>query len=156
MKVFRLRHKEYIGELIFGIPSEYVKTKSEKKINSLFEKMQPWNHAIPYYPKSKFAFVSSDAILTFLCFKTELTDEEKRTLAENFYVEIFELDTWSCGLSKFLCTYFDDEIINDTYDTITIPELLNWDYKIIYQTPVHSDDIRLAKITYYKNIKTQY
>lgn len=156
MKVFRLRHKQYKGDVVFGLPSPYNTTVGEKKINELFSKMKPWTHAVPYYKKSKFSFVSSNAILTFLNNISKLTEEEFNDIDNNFYVEIYDVETWSSGLSKFLCTYFDDEIIPDTYDTITIKELLGWTYKIIYQDPVPKSDINLSKTSYYSTVKTYY
>lgn len=155
MKVFRLRHKKYKGDVVFGLPSPYNESVGEKKINELFSKMKPWTHAVPYYKKSKFSFVSSNAILTFLN-NGKFTEEELNDVNNSFYVEIYEVEIWSAGLSKFLCTYFDDEIIPDTYDTITIKELINWTYKTVYQDPVPKADINLSKTSYYSDVKLYY
>ena len=57
MKVYRLVHKDYNGEVVFGLPFPYNNSDGEKKINLLFSKMKPWKHCIPYYKDSKFAFV---------------------------------------------------------------------------------------------------
>ena len=66
MKVYRLVHKDYNGEVVFGLPFPYNNSDGEKKINLLFSKMKPWKHCIPYYKDSKFAFVSLNAINSFL------------------------------------------------------------------------------------------
>ena len=41
-------------------------------------------------------------------------------ICDNYFVESFEITTWSSGLSKFLCTYFDDEVEQDTLNNYTI------------------------------------
>ena len=156
MKAFRLRHKDYKGELVFGLPPTYNVSPGEKRINELFSKMKPWTHAIPYYKNSKFAFVSHDALQSFLFNNTKLTEEEINDINDKFYIEIFELEIWSAGLSKFLCTYFDDEVVEGTNDTIDINTIINWAYKFIYQDPVPKYDINLSKTSYYSNVKTFY
>lgn len=156
MKVFRLRHKQYKGDVVFGLPSTYNNSPGEKQINELFSKMKPWTHAIPYYKNSKFAFVSPNAILTFLNQNSKLTEEELADINDKFYIEIFEVEVWSAGLSKFLCTYFDDEVIDNTNDTIDIDTIKNWTYKFVYQDPVPKEDINMVKTSYYSNVKTYY
>lgn len=156
MRVYRLRHKQYKGDVVFGMPSTYCKKIGEKKINELFSNMKPWKHAIPYYKKSKFAFISADALVTFLFSTNTLTSEEYKDICDNYFVESFELTTWSAGLSKFLCTYFDDEVEQDTLNNYTIDEVRNWTVKFIYQDLVPKEDIKFVKESYYKTVKTYY
>ena len=156
MRVYRLRHKQYKGDVVFGMPPTYCKKIGEKKINELFSNMKPWKHAIPYYKKSKFAFISADALVTFLFSRNTLTSEEYKDICDNYFVESFELTTWSSGLSKFLCTYFDDEVEQDTLNNYTIDEVRNWTVKFIYQDLVPKEDIKFVKESYYKTVKTYY
>ena len=156
MRVYRLRHKQYKGDVVFGMPPTYCKKIGEKKINELFSNMKPWKHAIPYYKKSKFAFISADALVTFLFSRNTLTSEEYKDICDNYFVESFEVTTWSSGLSKFLCTYFDDEVEQDTLNNYTIDEVRNWTVKFIYQDLVPKDDIKFVKESYYKTVKTYY
>ena len=156
MRVYRLRHKQYKGDVVFGMPPTYCKKIGEKKINELFSNMKPWKHAIPYYKKSKFAFISADALFTFLFSTNTLTLEEYKDICDNYFVESFELTTWSSGLSKFLCTYFDDEVEQDTLNNYTIDEVKNWTVKFIYQDLVPKEDIKFVKESYYKTVKTYY
>lgn len=156
MRVYRLRHKQYKGDVVFGMPPTYCKKIGEKKINELFSNMKPWKHAIPYYKKSKFAFISADALFTFLFSTNTLTSEEYKDICDNYFVESFELTTWSSGLSKFLCTYFDDEVEQDTLNNYTIDEVKNWTVKFIYQDLVPKEDIKFVKESYYKTVKTYY
>lgn len=156
MKVYRLRHKQYKGDVVFGMPPTYCKKIGEKKIKELFSKMKPWEHAIPYYKKSKFAFVSEDALNSFLFFIESLTSEEYNSICENYFVESFEINTWSAGLSKYLCTYFDDEVEEGTLQTYTIEDIRNLTCKFIYQDSVPKEDIKLTKESYYKKVKTYY
>lgn len=156
MRVYRLRHKQYKGDVVFGMPPTYCKKIGEKKINELFSNMKPWKHAIPYYKKSKFAFISADALVTFLFSTNTLTSEEYKDICDNYFVESFELTTWSTGLSKFLCTYFDDEVEQDTLNNYTIDEVRNWTVKFIYQDLVPKEDIKFVKESYYKTVKTYY
>lgn len=155
MKVYRLVHKYYKGEVVFGIPPSYCNGE-EEPINKLFNNMKPWKHCIPYYKNSKFTFVSSDALITFFKWNTNLTEEEYNKIYDNYYVESFELSTWSTGLSKFLCTYFDDEVIPDTLETYDIKDFLNRNYDVVCQDYVPQENIRWCKESYYKNIKTYY
>ena len=156
MRVYRLRHKQYKGDIVFGMPPTYCKKIGEKKINELFSNMKPWKHAIPYYKKSKFAFISADALVTFLFSANTLTSEEYKDICDNYFVESFEITTWSSGLSKFLCTYFDDEVEQDTLNNYTIDEVRNWTVKFIYQDLVPKEDIKFVKESYYKTVKTYY
>ena len=156
MRVYRLRHKQYKGDVVFGMPPTYCKKIGEKKINELFSNMKPWKHAIPYYKKSKFAFISADALVTFLFSRNTLTSEEYKDICDNYFVESFGLTTWSAGLSKFLCTYFDDEVEQDTLNNYTIDEVRNWTVKFIYQDLVPKEDIKFVKESYYKTVKTYY
>ena len=156
MKVYRIIHKNYEGDVVFGLPYPYNESLSEKKINLLFGNMEPWTQSIPYYSKSKFAFISLDALLTFLMFENNFNNEEYEDFLNNFIIESFELNTWSSGLSKFLCTYFDDEVEEGTNEIIDINNLIDSTFKFIYQNPIPDFEIDFCKESYYKNVKTFY
>jgi len=157
MKVYRLVHKDYKGDIVFGLPYPYNQIEGEKKINYLFNKMKPWKHCIPYYKNSKFAFVSLDALISFLYCDGNLTEQETIDIENNFYVDSFDLTTWSSGLSKFLCTYFDDEV-NEKIDSenLELKDLKGLTIKYVKQDPVPDEDIKLTREEYYSNIKTYY
>ena len=157
MKVYRLIHKDYKGEVVFGLPFPYNQLEGEKKINYLFSKMKPWKHCIPYYKNSKFAFVSLDALLSFLYCDGNLTEQETIDIENSFYVYSFNLTTWSSGLSKFLCTYFDDEVNEDIEsENLELKDLKGLTIKYVKQDPVPDEDIKLTREEYYSNIKTYY
>lgn len=157
MRVYRLRHKQYKGDVVFGMPPTYCKKIGEKKVNSLFSEMKPWKHAIPYYKKSKFAFVSFDALVTFLYWNSKITDEEEfNSICDNYFIESFEITTWSSGLSKFLCTFFDDEIKQDTLEKYDLKTVLGWAIKVVHQDSVPKESIKHCKESYYKTVKTYY
>ena len=155
MKVYRLIHKDYNGEVVFGLPFPYNQLEGEKKINALFNKMKPWTQCIPYYKNNKFAFLSADALVTFI-YKNTLTDNEVREIENNFYVESFDLSIWASGLSKFMCAYFDDEVVEDTTNVHSLGDLRKSSSKIVYQDPVPQYDIRLCKEKYYSKVVTHY
>ena len=154
MKIFRLTRKDYDGEVVFGIPSE-ICTDSDKKINSYLTKYRPYDHCIPYYKKAKFGFLSLNALCTFLFAnnENEFTEEELKEVNNNYVVQTYELDTWSKGLSKFMCTYFDDEVLEGPIDTYSINDLMGYTFKFIYQTNVPKEDIALVKEQYYSKVK---
>ena len=61
------------------------------------------------------------------------------------------------GLSKFLCTYCEDEIDTaELIEKLSLKELSGYTIKYIKQDPVPVDDIKLVKDKYYQNIKTYY
>lgn len=157
MKAYRLVHKDYKGEVVFGLPYPYNTTEGEKKINYLFSKMKPWKHCIPYYNNSKFAFVSLNAINSFLFYnKKDLTEQEFNDINDNFIIESFNLNIWSSGLSKFLCTYFDDEADRTELETYTLRDLVGLTFEFIKQDPVPKEDIKATKEMYYSKVKTYY
>lgn len=161
MRVFKLKHKKYTGDLVFGLPSPYNESPGEKYINELFSNMKPWNHCIPYYKNSHFAFTSINALCTFLFdkFDANIPEDVLTDIDNKFYVQSFDLTVWSSGLSKFLCTYFDDEVEStedieeQRYDIKTVK---GFTYKYIKQDPVYEGDIASCKEQYYKNVKTFY
>ena len=85
-----------------------------------------------------------------------LTSEEYNSICDNFYIEELEINTWSTGLSKLLCTYFDDEVEEGTLVNRTIDEVKNWTVTFVYQDAVPKEDIKFVKETYYKGVKTYY
>lgn len=156
MKVYRLKHNNYNGEIIFGLPEEYNKTIGEQFINNLVKRYKPWTHAIPYYKNCKFGFISLNALMTFLFHNTDITHEIYYDIMENFSIESYELSSWSTGLSKFMCTYFNDEIKEPTYEEIEMKDLEEEQYNVVWQDPVPKSDINFMKESYYSKVKTYY
>ena len=157
MKVYRLIHKDYKGEVVFGLPFPYNQLDGEKKINYLFSKMKPWKHCIPYYEGDKFGFTSINALVSFLYWDGNLTEQECKDIENNFYVELYEVSSRCSGLSKFLCTFCEDEIDTaELIEKLNLKELSGYTIKYIKQDPVPADDIKLVKEKYYKDIKTYY
>lgn len=157
MKVYRLIHKDYKGEVVFGLPFPYNQLDGEKKINYLFSKMKPWKHCIPYYEGDKFGFTSINALVSFLYWDGNLTEQECKDIENNFYVELYEVSSRCSGLSKFLCTFCEDEIDTaELIEKLNLKELSGYTIKYIKQDPVPIDDIKIVKEKYYKDIKTYY
>ena len=157
MKVYKLIHKDYLGDVVFGLPFPYNQLEGEKKVNYLFNKMKPWKHCIPYYKNSKFAFISLDALISFLYYNGDLTENETIDIENNFYVEFFEVSSRCSGLSNFLCSYCEDEIDTaELIEKLNLKELSGYTIKYIKQDPVPIDDIKIVKEKYYQNIKTYY
>ena len=158
MKVYRLVHKDYNGEVVFGLPFPYNQLEGEKKINYLFSKFKPWRQCIPYYKGCKFGFISKDALMSFLHYDKSITEQEYNDIIDKFYIESFEVSAWSAGLSKYLCTYFDDEIDTSVFpiEHINLNDLKDYDYKYVAQSSIYDEDIKLVKERYYQNIKTYY
>ena len=157
MKVYRLVHKDYKGEVVFGLPFPYNQLEGEKKINYLFSKMKPWKHCIPYYEGDKFGFISINALVSFLYWDGDLTEQEYKDIEDNFYVESYEVSSRCSGLSKFLCSYCEDEIDTaELIEKLSLKELIGYTIKYIKQDHVPIDDIKIVKEKYYQNIKTYY
>ena len=158
MKVYRLVHKDYKGEVVFGLPFPYNQLDGEKKMNYLFSKMKPWKHCIPYYEGDKFGFISINALVSFLYWDGNLTEQECKDIENNFYVESYEVSSRCPGLSKFLCSYCEDEIDTTEFpiEKLSLKELSGYTIKYIKQDPVPANDIKLIKEKYYQNIKTYY
>ena len=159
MKAYRIVNNDFDGEIVFGLPYPFNQTNGERKLVQLFNKMKPWTHCIPYYKKSHFAFISKNALLTFLFSNKDIklnSDDIKELELAGWKVESFELNTWSRGLSKFLCTYFDDEIEDNTFEYYTFDELFNIRYSDVVQDNVPKQDIKDIKEKYYNNVETYY
>ena len=120
--------------------------------------MKPWKHCIPYYKGDKFGFTSINALVSFLYWDGNLTEQECKDIENNFYVESFRVSSRCSGLSKFLCSYCEDEIDTSEFpiEKLSLKELSGYTIKYIKQDPVPIDDIKIVKEKYYQNIKTYY
>ena len=157
MKIFRITRKNYDGEVMFGIPEE-ICNDGDRKINSYLSEICPYTQCVPYYNNAKFGFISMNALCTFLFGRKKnlLSDEELDEINENYIVKTYEIDTWTRGLSKFMCTYFDDEIVEGPLDSYAIKELNSQTFKYIFQTDVPKEDIEMSKEQFYSNVKFHY
>ena len=52
--------------------------------------------------------------------------------------------------------YFDDEIIENTYETFSLKDLVKLTFNLIKQSPVPQENIKMAKESYYSKVKTYY
>ena len=157
MKTYQLKNDE-IDEIIFGV-NNFINTETLNKLNNGLSKIKPYTHCVPYYPKSKFSFISLNAFKYFLFDLCKFDIEDIKNLKTlGFYINEIDLGVYSTGLSKIFCTFFDDEIV----------ELLKFDlelffanadslkYRKINQPPVSTESIKFCKNKYYKNIDFKY
>jgi hypothetical protein len=160
MRVYKLVRKDYSGEEVFGYPNSEIinfNTNINSVLNKKFETIKPWTHCIPYYKNSHFAFLSLSALNTFL-FEDDydFSEDELYELNEYFEIKSFELSIWSAGLSKFLCTYFNDEVIEGTEITYSIKDISEMSYDYVYQDDVPKGEITEIKNKYYNGVITYY
>lgn len=142
-------------EIIFGIDN-LVNNAVLDKLNKGVAKVRPYNHAVPYYVKSKFAFISFNAFKHFLFNVCEFSFEDLTELEKlGFKVIKQDLECYSRGLSKLFCTYFDDEVVE--LKEVLLSELFenadSCDYRNINQPGIQKELIKECKDQYYKNIK---
>lgn len=161
MRAYKIVNSDYPNEIVFGMPYPFNQTNGEKKLIQLFSNMKPWTQCVPYFKNSKFAFVSKDALMSFLFNNKNVNltyDDIKELDLAGWKIKSFELTTWSAGLSNFMCTYFDDEIVDNSFETYTFDELYNNcnNYNKVYQNNVPKFAINDIKNKYYNNIKTYY
>ena len=88
----------------------------------------------------------------------KLLEYRKNDIESNFYEEYFKVSSSCPGLSKFLCSYREDEIDTTEFpiEKLSLKELSGYTIKYIKQDPVPANDIKLIKEKYYQNIKTYY
>ena len=156
MRVYKLIRKDYNKDVIFGLPYPFNTTSGEQKLNKLLSKIKPWKYCIPFYNGDEFAFISSDALLSFLQLDSNLTEEELNDISNNLYIKSFEVSTWCSGLSKILCSYSPDDIKEGTEKEYQIKDIIGWEFKFIYQDKVPSEDVQMTKERFYNNIQTFY
>lgn len=158
MKAYRLVNKE-VGEIIFGVKNEE-RNDTLKKLNKGLKQIRPYNFCVsyPYWvnPKPKFAFLKLNGFKFFLfsiC-KFDLDDvEELKKLG--YYVEEQELELYNNGLSKFLCTHLDEDIVE--LKKVVLTELFasteSMKHEKVSIEKAFEDDIKFCKSKYYKNVK---
>lgn len=146
--------KSLSDEFMFGVDNPNSST-AVMKLNMGLSKYKPWNFCIPYYKNAHFAFIGINELKYFLIRVCNLTYDDIVELGiEGFRIYELKLTTYSSGLSKFLATYFDDEI--DKYKNGEDGELIsnffnekNYICKVtINQPSPYPDEIKLAKQKY--------
>lgn len=144
------------NEVIFGIKNDS-KDKVINKLNKGLQNIRPYNYLVPYYNNSnaKFAFQSKDAFYYFLYDLCKFTDEDIQALKDKgFKVIKLNLGVYSCGYSKILCTFFDDEIVEFKMDSIENFCNNADSYKHNYTLINYTNEIaKEFKQNHYKNIK---
>lgn len=104
--------KSLSDEFMFGVDNPN-NSKAVRKLNMGLSEYKPWNFCIPYYKNAHFAFIGIDELKYFLIQICKLTYDDIVELgSEGYRIYELKLSTYSCGLSKLLATYFDDEIDN--------------------------------------------
>lgn len=143
------------NELIFGVDN-LINNASLEKLAKGVAKIRPYNQAVPYYKNTKFAFISFNAFKYFLFEVCQLTYDDLIELEKLGYKVINEeLECYSRGLSKILCTHFDNEIVE--LKTELLSELFDnadsMKYDTIYQPILPKEIIKECKDQFYKNVK---
>jgi len=155
MEAYRLIDVNPNDEIIFGIDN-LSNSGVIKKINSGLKTVRPWNHCVPYYEKSRFAFNSLNCFKYFLFGICKLTYADIEALDKLGYrVQKLDLEIYSKGLSKLYCTYFDDEIVE--LNEISLLELFNDADSISFRrvnTPeCPPESVKYTKERFYANVK---
>ena len=134
MTVYQIYRGNEIGDDIFEMQgfeglSEPVVDKLYKGIKRL---TSPQKECIPFFKGNKFAFVNLNALKYFLFGLCEMGYEDLDELKLVGY-NIFKIDVdcYTSGLSKILCTFGVDEIIK--YESHTADVLAK---NISYYTPI--------------------
>jgi len=160
MRVYRIVNNDLKGESFFGLPYPFNQTNGEQKLNKLFANMKPWTQGVPYFKNSKLVFISKDALMTFLFNNKniELTSDDIKELdLAGWKIESFEVTICSPGLSNFMGTYFNDEVIENTFEYYSFDELYNnCNYNKVFQSYVPKFSIKEMWNKYYTEVKTYY
>ena len=110
MRAFRLTDGTE-NELIFGVDNS-INNATLGKLKKGLARIKPFEQVVPYYKNSKFAFISFNAFKYFLFGLCDFSYEDLIELERLGYKVIDEdLSCYSRGLSKLICTYFDDEVV---------------------------------------------
>lgn len=146
--------KSLSDEFMFGVDNPN-SSQAVMKLNMGLSSYKPWNFCIPYYKNAHFAFIGIDELKYFLIRMCNLTYDDIVELGiEGYRIYELKLSTYSCGLSKLLATYFDDEI--DEYkngeDGQSISNFFtekNYVCNTMISQPVpYPDEIKMAKEEY--------
>lgn len=157
MKLFKLTLSNYDKDLHFGLPKELVHNSYDTKINLGLSKIKPWLYGIPYYNDSKIAFVSKDALFTFLFNICEFTKDDIDELENlGYYIEQINTPIIDTGFSKIICSYKEDEMENSPSKLSLKNISKNIDYHFVpfFANVLESKDVQRIKSKYYKNVKT--
>lgn len=142
-------------EVMFGIDSN--NKQSTVKLKKGLNDMRPYNECVSHYKNDKFAFLSLNAFKNFLFNKCKLTLEDINELAEEgYYVTIQDLRVYIRGLSKYICSYFDDEVVEPVKEVQLTDLFDNADsmvYEEIFSDPIPKEFIKECKDQYYRNVK---
>lgn len=115
MTVYQIYRSNNISEDIFEMCgfeglSEFVTEKLYKGIKRL---TQPQKECIPFFKGNKFAFVNLNALKYFLFGLCEMDYEDIDELKLVGYNIIkIDVDCYTSGLSKTLCTFALDDVLN--------------------------------------------
>lgn len=98
-------------EIVFGVDN-VDDNAVLKKLNRGVATVRPYNHVVPYFKKAKFAFMDFNAFKYFLFYICKFSYHDLLEL-ENLGYKVIEqdLESYSNGLSRLFCTYFDDEVV---------------------------------------------
>lgn len=155
MITYRLIYDE-VEEIVFGIANPD-KNKSLEKLKKGIKSICPYKEVVAHYKNDKFAFQSFNAFKYFLFGLCKLDLNDIKELEKlGFRVTVQELRVYMRGLSKILCTYFDDEVV-EPINLVLLSELFenadSMDYIEVERPPVPKEFIKDCKDQYYKNVK---
>jgi hypothetical protein len=158
MTVYQIYRGNEIGEDIFEMSgfegvSEQVTKKLYKGIKRL---TSPQKECIPFFVRNKFAFVNLNALKYFLFGLCEMDYEDIDELKlVGYNVLKIDVDCYTSGLSKILCTFDLDEVLgHEVYPYNTL--LNNISFCIPESHKINKSYIDYAYQQYYKDNKDVY
>ena len=154
MRAFRLTDGTE-NELIFGVDNS-INNATLDKLKKGLARIKPFEQVVPYYKNSKFAFISFNAFKYFLFGLCDFSYEDLIELERLGYKVIDEdLSCYSRGLSKLICTYFDDEVVELKTELLSklFENADSMKYDTIYQPILPKEIIKECKDQFYKNVK---
>lgn len=155
MRAFRLICDTEDNDIIFGIDN-FSNNAVLKKLNNGLSKIRPYEQLVPFYKNSKFAFSSLESFKFFLFHLCKFSFFDLIELEDLGFAFIDEdLEGYAKGLSKILCTYFDDEVNNFKKESLTdfFATADSREYEIIKIGPYPKEDIKACKAQFYQNVK---
>lgn len=159
MKIIKLKLKDYDEDIHFGLPNEHKTSNVEKKLNRGLALVKPWLYCIPYYDDSSVAFLSKDAILTFLYDICEFEKEEIIELNNiGYYIEYYKVSLVDTGFSKIICTFKMDEVKDGPKQDSILKYARKQNFKHLsfFENVINTKDSNRIKNTYYNNIKSNF
>ena len=148
---YRIINKQNLDwDFIFGIDN-IDDNMLIRKFNNGVAKIRPYNQCVPYYKGMTFSITSLNGLKYFLYGICNFSPDELKEFLDLGYDIIKEdLEVYSKGLSKLLCTKYNDEV-NSTAQ-FNLKSIINNNEYIDIDTPYCSnEDINFCQAQYYTN-----